>query len=543
MTILDGNNAIMQMKLAATLMLMSTVAFPAEPDLKRMAARFQRADIKANVAELSAGDRKALGKLLSAAEVLDGIYLKQLWSGNAALYQKLKQDRSASGKAVLDYFLINKGPWSDLDEHQAFLPGVPPRKPLGANFYPEDMTREEFEAWESRDIGFFSVIRRDGKSKKLMSVPYSREYSAELKKTAQLLREAAALTTNASLKKFLAMRADAFLNDDYYASDSAWMDLDSPIDVTMGPYETYTDELFGYKAAFEAYVSIRDETSTSKLKFFAGRLQEIENNLPMDAKYRNPKIGAASPITVVNQILASGDAAHGVMTAAYNLPNDERIVKARGTKQVMMKNVQEAKFAHVLVPISRHVLGAKDQEDLSFEWFFTHILAHELSHGIGPHDNVRQSLKELYSAIEEAKADVTGLFLLQYMFDHGQLPREEHKLYSTYLASMFRSLRFGVVEAHGRGTAIQLNYLMDHGAVRLGSDGRFSIDFSKIAEAVRGLSHEILTIEAEGNYAGAKALLDQLGVIRPAVAKALSGLTGVPVDILPVNVTVGEIRR
>ena len=371
------------------------------------------------------------------------------------------------------------------------------------------------------------------------AVPYSKAYAVELGKAAQLLKEAAALTTNASLKKFLTLRAAAFLNDDYYASDVAWMDLDSPIDITIGPYETYTDELFGYKAAFEAYVSIRDEVETQKLKFFAGHLQEIENNLPMDAKYRNSKIGAASPITVVNQIVATGDGAHGVMSAAYNLPNDERIVKARGTKQVMMKNVQEAKFANVLVPISRRVLSAKDQEDLSFEWFFTHILAHELSHGIGPHDNVRQSLKELYSALEEAKADVTGLFLLQHMFDKGQLPREEHKLYSTYLASMFRSLRFGTVEAHGRGTALQLNYLMDHGAVRLGADGRFSIVWEKIAGVVRDLSHEILTIEAEGNYAAAKALLDKMGVVRSEVKKVLAGLADVPVDILPLNVTAG----
>ena len=545
MTILYGNHAIMQIRFALALltaMPLMTPAFPAEPDLQRMSARFHAADIKADTSKLSPGDQKALVKIVAAAEVLNEIYMKQLWSGNLSLYEKLKNDTSALGKARLNYFKINKGPWSDLDEHKAFLPGVPARKLLGANFYPEDMKREEFEAWPAKDIGFFSVVRRDPKTKALVAVPYSRVYATELHRVSQLLKEAAALTTNASLKKFLELRAAAFLNDDYYASDVAWMDLDSPIDVTIGPYETYTDELFGYKAAFESYISIRDDVETKKLKFFAGHLQEIESNLPLDPKYRNPKIGAASPITVVNQIIATGDGAHGVMTAAYNLPNDERIVKARGTKQVLMKNVQEAKFANVLIPISRHILGAKDQEDLSFEWFFTHILAHELSHGIGPHDNVRQSLKELYSALEEAKADVTGLYLLQYMFDHNQLPREEHKLYSTYLASMFRSLRFGTVEAHGRGTAIQLNYLMDHDAVRLGADGRFSVNYDKIAKVVRDLSHEILTIEAEGNYAAAKAMLDKLAVVRPPVAKAIEGLTAVPVDILPSNVTAAQSK-
>ena len=275
----------------------STTAFPAEPDLKKMSARFHAADIKADTSQLSGGDHKALTKLVAAARILDEIYLKQLWNGNTALYGSLQKDPSPLGKARLDYFWLNKGPWSDLDEHNAFLPNVPARKPLGANFYPEDMKREEFEAWSAKDIGFFTVIRRDPKTRQLTAIPYSREYAVELGKAGRLLQEAAALTTNASLKKFLTLRAAAFLNDDYYASDVAWMDLDSPIDITIGPYETYTDELFGYKAAFEAYVSIRDEAETRKLKFFAGRLQEIENNLPMDAKYRNPKIGAASPIT------------------------------------------------------------------------------------------------------------------------------------------------------------------------------------------------------------------------------------------------------
>jgi Peptidase family M49 len=534
-------------RFALTLLLMTTTtnsAFPDELSLGRMAARFHPAEIKADTAPLTLGDRKALAKLVAAAHIIDRIYMEQLWSGDLALYHKLQQDHSALGKARLAYFEINKGPWSDLDGHQAFLPGVlPERKPLGANFYPEDMTRQEFEAWPKKDIGFFSVIRREPRSKGLVAIPYSRAYATELTQAAHLLEQAASETTNASLKKFLTLRAKAFLTDDYYASDVAWMDLDSPVDVTIGPYETYTDELFGYKAAFEAYISIRDDVESKKLKFFAGHLQEIENNLPVDAKYRNPKIGAASPITVVNQIISAGDGGHGVMTAAYNLPNDERIVRERGTKQVMMKNVQEAKFSNVLIPISRRVLNAKDQEDLSFEWFFTHILAHELSHGIGPHENVRQSLKELYSALEEAKADVTGLYLLQYMFDHNQLPRQEHKLYTTYLASMFRSLRFGTVEAHGRGTALQLNYLMDHGAVKLGADGRFAIDFGRIQQAVRDLSHEILTIEAEGNYAAARKLLDDMAVVRPDVQKALNGLSDLPVDILPNNVTAAAMEH
>lgn len=465
--------------------------------------------------------------------MMDDLYLEQVWQGNRALHQRLKKDKTPLGKARLDYFWLNKGPWSDLDGHTAFLPGVPSKKPQGANFYPEDMTREEFLAWpeHNKAEGFFSVVRKDARSGAFSNVPYSREYSSLLQKASRLLSEAAKLSDNPSLKKFLTLRAAAFLNDDYYASDIAWLELDSPIDVTIGPYETYTDELFGYKAAFEAYVSIRDEKESEKLKFFAGHLQEIENNLPMDPKYRNPKIGASTPIVVVNQILAAGDGAHGVMTAAYNLPNDERVVKEKGTKQVMMRNIQQAKFEKVLIPIADQVLATASRKDLSFDWFFTHILAHELSHGIGPHENVRTSLRDLYGALEEAKADVTGLFLLQYMFDRKLLPAHERALYTTFLASAFRTLRFGIKEAHGRGMAIQMNWFLDQGAFQVEPDGRFSVNFDKVAGATRALASKLLTIEAERDYEAAKDLIAKYAVIRPEVEAVLRGLDKVPVDI------------
>jgi len=458
------------------------------------------------------------------------------------LKARLEKDTSPLGKARLHYFELNKGPWSDLDDHQAFLPDVPPKKLPGANFYPEDMTRDEFETWafklpkadQEQARGFFSVIRR-GADRKLEIVPYDRAYARELQRMAKLLDEAAALTANASLREFLTLRAKALLSNDYYASDVAWMKLDAPIDITIGPYETYNDELFGYKAAFEAYVTLRDDRETAKLKTFADHIQEIEDNLPEDQKYRNPKIGALAPIRVVNEILATGDGAHGVRTAAFNLPNDERIVRAMGSKRVMLKNVQEAKFSKTLEPIARRVLTPADQRDLSFEWFFSHILAHEMTHGIGPQDNVRQSLKELYSALEEAKADVTGLFMLQYFFDHKLMPASEHPLYTTYLASSFRTLRFGVHEAHGKGMALQFNYLTDKGAIVQKPDGTYAVDFTKIQGAVRDLVHDLLTIEATGDYARAKKMLDELGVLRPPMQQTLDRMTDIPTDIEPIR--------
>lgn len=520
------------------------------PELAKKIRRFSPTVLTADVSRLSANDRKALDKIIEAAKVMDPLFVRQVWSGNGTLRQKLEADKSVLGRQQLHYFMINKGPWSRIDSNEPFIEGVP-AKPPNANFYPDDITREEFNTWvagltpeeKQKATGFFYLIRRSD-DRKLKTVPYSEAYAEFLKPAAQLLREAAALTTNKTLQDFLSKRADAFASDDYYQSDVAWMDLDAPIDVTIGPYETYEDELFSYKAAFEAYVTLRDEGESAKLAKFSQYLQELENNLPMDERYRNPKLGAASPIRVVNEVFSSGEGNSGVQTAAFNLPNDERVVKEKGSKRVMLKNVQQAKFQKTLIPISGVVLARAQQPLLSFESFFTHILAHELMHGLGPHSikvngqdtTVRQQLKELSSAFEEAKADITGLWALQYLIDKGVVEKQmEHSLYTTFLASAFRSVRFGITEAHGRGIALQFNYLTDEGGIEVNEQtGTFSINQAKIKDAVRKLTSEILTVQAEGSYEKAKAMLDKYAVIRPPMQKALDRLKDVPVDIEPV---------
>jgi hypothetical protein len=547
---------------------------PAPPDrveLDKLAARFAPTPLRVDTSALSPGDRQALVKLIQAARILDDIFLKQLWDGNAALYARLQKDTTLLGKARLNYFWINKGPWSDIDQFQPFLPDVPPIKPPGANFYPENMSKDAFERWltqlspQDQDDAksFFTIIRwaenSPSPANNLHAIPYSRAYADDLNRAAGLLHEAAALTDNESLKKFLNLRADAFLSNNYYESDMAWMDLDAPLDITIGPYETYMDELFGYKAAFEAYVNLRDDDATAKLTAFNAHLQDIENNLPLDPQYRNPKLGAAAPIRVVDEILSAGDGAHGVQTAAYNLPNDDRVVQAKGSKRVMLKNVQEAKFHSVLLPIARRTLTHDAMVDVSFDPFFTHILAHELMHGLGPHQikvgdrdtTPREELKGLYAAIEECKADVTGLFALQYMMDHAKemglakvLPSDEaaqRQLYITYLASSFRTLRFGLNDAHGKGMAIQFNTYIDKGAFIQHDDGTFSVDIAKMKTAVTELDHDLLTIEAQGDYAAAKKLLDEMGVVRPSLKKALDGLQAIPTDIEPIFVTAEEL--
>jgi peptidase M49-like protein len=522
-----------------------------DPELAKKISRFAPTTLTADVTRLSANDRKALRKIIEAAKLMDPLFLRQVWSGNQEIYEKLKADKTVVGQQRLHYFLINDGPWSRLDNNEPFIEGVPRQKPPQANFYPDDITKDEFNSWLSgltdsekeKATGYFYTIRRDANGK-LMTLPYSQEYREFLEPAVKLLRDAAALTTNKTLKDFLTKRAEAFASNDYYASDVAWMDLDAPIDVTIGPYETYEDELFGYKAAFEAYVTLTDAPETAKLNKFGQHLQELENNLPLEARYRNPKLGASSPMRVVNEVFGSGEGNSGVQTAAFNLPNDERVVKEKGSARIMLKNVQDSKFVKVLIPISRVVLPPDQQRAVAFDAFFTHILMHELMHGLGPHNiqvsgqatTVRLQLKELYSSIEEAKADVTGLWALQYLIDKGVIDKQmQRTLYTTYLASMFRSVRFGLTESHARGVAMQFNYFTDEGAIKFDErTGKFSIDNAKIKDAVLKLTHDLLTIEAEGSYDKAKGMLDKYSLIRPPMKGALDRLSGVPVDIEPI---------
>ena len=524
--------------------------------LETMAARFAPVDLTADLATLPDNERQALAKMVEASKVFDALFLRQVWAGNETLLLDASRDDSPLGRARRHYFLINKGPWSRLDHNEPFIAGVP-AKPPQANFYPAGATKEDVEAWfktlspaeRTRATGFFTVIRR-GTDGKFIAVPYSLEYQGELAKVNSLLREAAALTTQPTLKTYLEKRAAALLTNDYYDSDIAWMSLDASIEPTIGPYETYEDEWFNYKAAFESFIALRDDAETQKLARFGSELQDIENNLPIDPKYRNPKLGAMAPIRVVNTVFSSGDANRGVQTAAFNLPNDERVIKEKGSKRVMLKNNQEAKFSKVLVPISKVALPAAEQGNVAFDAFFTHILMHELMHGLGPHNitvggratTVRQELKELYSAMEEAKADVSGLFALQFLVDRGKLDKQfEQTMYTTYLASMFRSIRFGINEAHGRGVALQLNYFLDNGGVTVSPDGTFAVNPARIKQNVVDLTRDLMTMQAVGDYGATKAMFTKLAVNRPPTQAIFDKLKNVPVDIEPRFVTADRL--
>ena len=524
-----------------------------EPVGTTMNRLYAPVEIGADITALPASERAALARIVDAARVMDALFLEQVWPGNPTVLMALQDDRSPAGHALLDYFLVNKGPWSRLENDRPFVPGVPP-KPPGAAYYPPDATRDELATWfdglsggaRQAAIGFFTTIRR-GPGGVLRAVPYSVEYQGPLAVAAEHLRAAADLTAEPTLARYLRSRAAAFASNDYYESDVAWMQLDAAIEPTVGPYEVYEDGWFNYKAAFEAFVTIRDDDETAQLARFGAELQGLEDALPIDPAYRDPELGALAPIRVVNVVFTAGDANSGVQTAAFNLPNDERVIRDHGSKRVMLKNVQEAKFRHVLTPIAAVALPAAERNDVSFDAFFTHILMHELMHGLGPQEvtvegrratTVREALRETSSVVEEAKADVSGLWALHRLIDRGVIDRSlERSIYTTFLASTFRSIRFGINAAHGRGVAIQLNTFLDAGAVTVDPDGRFAVDHGRIRDAVEGLTRRLMTIQAHGDYDEAVRVLETLGVVRPEVQRVLDRLGDVPVDIRPRYVT------
>ncbi len=470
-----------------------------------------------------------------------------MYAENPAIRQRLEASHDPNDKALLHLFNIMYGPFDRLQQNKPFIGTTP--KPLGGGFYPEDMTKDEFQKWiqaHPKDAAAFespyTVIRRDGAN--LVAVPYSVAYKQWLEPAANDLESAAALTKDPALKKFLLSRAQAFRSNDYYQSDVDWVDLShNKIDVTIGPYEVYEDGLLNLKASFEAFIGVRDEESSRALDVYKSYINDLENNLPLDAKYKSSRIGTLSPLIVINEIYTGGEARPGVQTAAFTLPNDERVRAKKGTKKIMLKNVMQAKFNKTLAPIAIRLIADDQLPEVKFEPFFDHTLLHEMSHALGPgfitvggrKTTVNRALKEQYSAIEEAKADVLGLYNVEFLaqkkvFKPGDLPSH----YVSYLASLFRSVRFGVDDAHGKANLLQFNFLMKEGGIQYDQDkAKFRADIPKMQAATKKLANILLTLEAEGNYNGAKAFMEEYGKVGPQLQSALRRLNGIPVDIEP----------
>jgi hypothetical protein len=508
-------------------------------------AQFVEQSLSADVSHLSAGDRKALKHLVEAARAMDEIFWLQAWAGNPGFSPDVMALEGDGAAAAQNYYRIMYGPWDRLVHNEPYLGEQP--HPDGAGYYPEDMTAGEFEAWlqahpSDREAftSLFTIIRREGDG--LVAVPYSVAYRDQLEIAADELKVAAQATDNESLRRFLELRAEAFMTDDYYASDVAWMDLDSDIEVVIGPYETYEDHLFGYKAAFESFVCVAQPEDSARLEVFKSQLPFLERNLPIPDENKNFDRGSESPIRVVDELFTAGDTRAGVQTIAFNLPNDERVREEKGSKKVLLKNVMRAKYDAILTPIAGRVLPADEAHLIDFEAFYQFTLHHELSHGIGPGQisvdgrdtEVRLELRDLYSAFEEAKADVLGVYDIYALVESGVMsPEILNSLPWTYTAGMFRTTRFGVAEAHGLGMVLQANFLLEKGAVELTEDGRFRPVPELFEESFREIAKELLMIQALGDYDAALAMVERYGTVHPAMVAAIEALTDLPVDVDP----------
>ncbi|WP_394839968.1 hypothetical protein LVJ94_24060 [Pendulispora rubella] len=522
------------------------------PSVAERVKQFATVKLTADVSKLPPSEKAALDKLIAAAKLIDPLFLRQAYRDNVNVRAKLATDTSPEGKAKLDYFDIMRGPWDRQDHFKPFA--IDRERPKGAGFYPEDLTADDFRAYVAAHPADKvkleaerTVISREGD--KLAATSYSEAYAEWLKPAAGLLVEAAKLTSDKTLKTFLTTRAAAFASNDYYASDKAWMDLDGLVEITIGPYETYEDDLLGRKASYEAFVTVADPAASAKLARYKKLLPAMEAHLPIPKEVQT-KRGAASPIRVVDLVFTAGDARKSVQTIAFNLPNDERVRKEKGAKKVMLRNLIEKKFDVILRPIAERVLVPAQLENLSAEAFFDEVLFHELSHSLGPafvtangkKTEVRVALGASYSAVEEAKADVMGAYNILYMIERGELPKELHdKLLVSYFAGLLRGVRFGVAEAHGQGNALQINRYLEEGAVSFDDgSGRFSIDLPKLEASIGKLVHDLCMLQATGDKAGVDAALAKYGVESAPIAKATSGLTGIPVDVTPSYPLAGE---
>jgi hypothetical protein len=499
-------------------------------------------------------EKQVLKKLVEAARYMDQIFLRQVSPRNPEWLAQLEASKTRD-EALLHYFRIMFGPWDRLEEHKAFMGAED--KPLGAGFYPPDLTREEFEGWlaehpQDREAftSYYTAIKRKGDE--LVAVPYSIAYEEFLEPAAGLLEEAARISDNPSLARFLKSRAEAFRSNDYLQSEIDWMDIkDSAIDVTIGPYEVYEDRLLGYKASFEAFIAIKDPAESEKLEILIRYLPEMEENLPGAAEYEPVERGGSSPISVVSEILCAGEAKAGVQAFAFVLPNDERVRQAKGSKKVMLKNVGEAKSRKCGVPTAERIIVQGQLPLLDFDVYFNYVLMHELAHSMGPgiiklpdgsETTVGLALKELGPTIEEAKADLAGICDFLYLINKGVLSGLE-ELCVGYAVSLFHSIRFGIDQAHGRAALTQLNFVLERGGLVYDESSRkFSVDFARLQEAVRELTKRVLMLQAQGSYQGVKELLDTYGVVTPLLEQALASVTDIPVDIEPLFPIVARMQ-
>ncbi len=507
----------------------------ADSAVQKHLADYAKVKLTADISGLDADQKKMLGLLIDAADTTNAIYWQQSWGDKAALMGKI------SDPDVRAFAEFNYGPWNRLDNDKPFVAGVGER-PAGAQFYPADMSKAEFEQADLKDkASLYTLLRRDDAGK-LTTVPYHVAYKTELDKAAGLLREAAKLAKDKGFTKYLTMRADALQSDDYQPSDFAWMDMKSnPVDIVIGPIETYEDQLFGYKASYESYVLVKDQAWSKRLARFAKYLPELQRELPVEAKYKAETPGSDADLNAYFAVYYAGDANVGAKTIAINLPNDEQVQLKKGTRRLQLENVMQAKFDTIMLPIAKQLIAEDQQKNLTFDAFFQNTMFHEVAHGLGIKNTldgkgtVREALKDQASSFEEGNADVLGLYMVAKLADKGEL--DKTKLmdnYVTFLAGILRSVRFGASDAHAKANMVRFNFFQREGAFsRDPATGRYRVDFDKMTAAMNKLSAKLLTIQGDGDYAAAKALTDSMGNVDATLAGDLKKLDAahIPVDI------------
>lgn len=496
---------------------------------------YKSVPLTANIDHLSKDQRTMLREMFAAARIMDQLFWRQSFGNPDYLIPYVEGEKAAQ------FALANYGPWDRLNNNQPFLAGFG-EKPLGAKFYPADMTKEEFDTWEeAQKKGLYSIVtRRDDGS--LMLTPYSKAYGPTLNRAAEHLRKASALAEDPVFAEYLALRASALLDDNYQPSDLRWMDMtDNQIDFVVGPIETYEDSLFGYRAAFEAYILIKDLAWSEKLNRFVQYLPQLQRNLPVPEQYKQETVGGNSQLNAYDVVYYAGRANAGSKTIAINLPNDEEVQLSKGTRRLQLKNAMQAKFDHILLPIADLLIDPSQRKHITFDAFFANTMFHEVAHGLGikktieSGTNVRTALQETASAIEEGKADILGLYMVTQLHAKGELGDAAlEDFYVTFMASIFRSVRFGAASAHGKANMIRFNYFLENGAfVRDQDSGTYRVDINGMRDAMANLSRLILTIQGDGDLLAAQRLLANRGNIGEQLAADLARLANanIPVDV------------
>jgi hypothetical protein len=520
------------------------------PDIKQRLAKYTPTEISFDPNLLNDEQKRILEKLVMAAKHIDNIFWKQAYPGGLAVKEQLEKSTDPADKDYLRFLEINFGPFDRQDENRPFIGTA--AKPAGAGFYPPDLNKQEFQDYiakhpelkEQFESPYTVIKRKDGE---LAAVPYNEEYKEDLEPAARDLGEAAEITSNPSLKKYLLQRAEDLLSNDYYKSDCLWIDLKGNlVETVIGPFEVYEDSLNGLKASYESFVYINDLEEMKKIKGYLNYLGEMQKNLPVEQKYKDQEVGGLqSPLNVVIEVFTAGDTKAGIQTSAFVLPNDEKVRVEKGTKKVFLKNMMEAKFNKSLVPISKLVLGEEDARLVSFYGYFTETILHEISHALGASfitlpdgtkTTVNKALKEHYSAIEEAKADIVGLYNIHFLMEKGWIPPEKEKeIYTTFFAGFFRGMRFGVREAHGLATLVEFNFLKEKGAFLYDArTEKFSVNIDKFREGVKELAAKLLTLEGDVNYDNAARFIERYGQMDDIAKKTIDKLAAIPVDIEPV---------